>query len=99
MFWVVMGLFLGGVTMDVGSTLYVMDRCPTCYETNVLAKPFVQSPAILIPVATIGASGVFLGSRKLKQHSKWWFVIPVALTIRQVMAARHNLRLLEGEPK
>ena len=95
-FWTVASLFLGSVGLDVGSTLYVYPRCQPCVETNPLARPFVDRPALLVGGAVILSGGVVLGTRALKRRgSKWWYVVPVVATAWHLAAARQNLQQME----
>lgn len=91
----VLAFFLTAVTGDVGSTLYVLDRCPTCYETNPLMRPFVRHPPALIGVTAGLSGGVVYGSMKLSKKSTAWLLVPLAFGVRSLLAARHNLNLLE----
>lgn len=89
--------FVFSAGYDLASTLYVMDRCPLCQETNPLVPVGRHRVALIAVSAGLTAGQVWLADRlwaSERLHRYWWLV-PVLGTVNHLLAAQLNLRLLQ----
>lgn len=95
-FWTMNFLMIGSTVYDSETTYYTLDRCGNnCKEGNPLMRPFVNAgrPWLYAVQGSIDAGVIYTSYQMKKKGHKFWYILPVALTVAHSAAGTHNLRL------
>jgi hypothetical protein len=95
----VAGILHGSMILDLNSTYYTLNRCPSCKEANPYTAPFVnKGPACAYVAATIFQGGLMYLSHRMRYSKdpvirKIWTVLPLLTASTHIVLANHNYKL------